>query len=83
MGSNVRACHVRTSKWIARVFALPEGYHPVLQDGNEDLCGACKGLGTLICCERCPAAFHAECAGYGEPRREPACSRNPLVASLT
>ena len=34
-------------------------------DGNEDVCGACTEVGDLICCERCPAAYHAECAGYG------------------
>ena len=33
-------------------------------DGNEDSCGACRGIGVLICCEKCPAAFHATCAGY-------------------
>ncbi len=36
-------------------------------DGNEDSCGACRGIGVLICCENCPAAFHATCAGYSEP----------------
>lgn len=36
------------------------------EDGNEDVCGACTDIGDLICCESCPAAYHAECAGYGE-----------------
>ena len=36
------------------------------EDGNEDVCGACTEVGDLICCESCPAAYHAECAGYGE-----------------
>ena len=35
------------------------------EDGNEDVCGACTDIGDLICCESCPAAYHAECAGYG------------------
>ena len=37
-------------------------------DGNEDSCGACRGIGVLICCENCPAAFHATCAGYSVPQ---------------
>ena len=36
------------------------------EDGNEDVCGACTEVGDLICCESCPAAYHSECAGYGE-----------------
>ena len=36
------------------------------EDGNEDVCGACTDIGDLICCEICPAAYHADCAGYGE-----------------
>lgn len=36
------------------------------EDGNEDVCGACTDIGDLICCESCPAAYHADCAGYGE-----------------
>lgn len=35
------------------------------EDGNEDVCGACTDIGDLICCESCPAAYHADCAGYG------------------
>ncbi len=31
---------------------------------NEEQCGACGRGGQLICCERCPAAYHAVCAGY-------------------
>ena len=33
-------------------------------DGNADECGICKQHGRLICCDDCPAAFHAECLGY-------------------
>lgn len=36
------------------------------EDGNEDVCGACTDIGDLICCESCPAAYHADCAGYGK-----------------
>ena len=33
-------------------------------DGNADVCGVCDNGGKLICCDDCPAAFHAECLGY-------------------
>lgn len=28
----------------------------------------CDGGGKLICCDDCPAAFHAECLGYEKVR---------------
>jgi hypothetical protein len=34
------------------------------EDHNETECGACGAGGELLCCEGCPAAFHAPCAGY-------------------
>jgi len=37
---------------------------PVGIDHNETACGACGAGGELLCCEGCPAAFHAPCAGY-------------------
>lgn len=37
-------------------------------DNNEFVCGGCTLPGELICCERCPAAFHWACAGYGAQR---------------
>ncbi|DBA73519.1 TPA: hypothetical protein ACH3X1_011542 [Trebouxia sp. C0004] len=42
------------------------------EDGNEDVCGACTDIGDLICCESCPAAYHADCAGYVNPQEVPA-----------
>lgn len=36
----------------------------VATDGNLDVCGVCSNAGKLICCDDCPAAFHAECLGY-------------------
>lgn len=42
------------------------------EDGKLNICLACNNAlaGTLgqdlILCECCPAAFHAQCAGYGE-----------------
>lgn len=32
-------------------------------DGNGDECYLCKTEGNLICCDGCPAAFHARCVG--------------------
>jgi len=36
----------------------------VLTDGSVDVCGICLNPGKLICCDDCPAAFHADCLGY-------------------
>ncbi len=47
----------------------------IRDDRNEEQCGACGKGGDLICCERCPAAFHAPCAGYREPPPTPAPTR--------
>lgn len=32
-------------------------------DGNSDECCLCKMDGSLICCDGCPAAYHARCVG--------------------
>ncbi|KAG6409957.1 hypothetical protein SASPL_128001 [Salvia splendens] len=34
-----------------------------IADGNGDECYLCKTDGNLICCDGCPAAFHARCVG--------------------
>eukprot|EP00039_Didymoeca_costata_P008040 m.107284 g.107284 ORF g.107284 m.107284 type:complete len:493 (-) comp13921_c1_seq6:63-1541(-) len=34
---------------------------PSLPQTNQDFCDCCKIGGTLICCERCPLAFHFYC----------------------
>jgi hypothetical protein len=31
------------------------------RDPNEDFCRFCKAAGELICCERCPSAWHFYC----------------------
>lgn len=54
--------------------ALPIEY-AVPEDGNEEMCGACRAGGILLCCEACPAAYHAPCAGYGAPLPNP----TPLI----
>lgn len=28
---------------------------------NHDCCDSCKEGGDLLCCDRCPAAFHLQC----------------------
>eukprot|EP00884_Botryococcus_braunii_P023502 jgi/Botrbrau1/9836/Bobra.0313s0013.2 len=53
--------------------------HVVSEDGNEDICGACKRGGTLICCERCPAAYHPECAGYASSQDVPGGEESPWL----
>lgn len=40
-------------------------------DGNEESCGACGYGGELLCCENCPAVFHAHCHGYMDPEETP------------
>ena len=33
----------------------------VSEDGNEMLCSACGLGGDIVCCDSCPASYHAEC----------------------
>jgi hypothetical protein len=33
-------------------------------DKHVSECAICYSSGTLICCDDCPTAFHAECLGY-------------------
>jgi len=35
-------------------------------DGHEDVCTFCELAGSLVCCEGCPRAFHAQCIGIEE-----------------
>ena len=41
-------------------------------DGNEEICGGCRKGGELLCCDACPAAFHALCTGYSACMRSSA-----------
>jgi len=33
------------------------------EDGNEDVCAICLLGGNLLCCEKCPSAYHMKCVG--------------------
>ena len=39
----------------------------VADDGNFDVCAVCGEGGSLICCEACPQAYHADCLGPDAP----------------
>ncbi|XWS25513.1 hypothetical protein CRYUN_Cryun27aG0074600 [Craigia yunnanensis] len=36
------------------------------QHESDEICSACRNGGKLICCERCPSAFHMNCLGLEE-----------------
>lgn len=38
----------------------------LLEDENDDLCHICGLGGDLVCCESCPAVYHATCIGLPE-----------------
>jgi len=40
--------------------ALPKGSDHN-EDGNVDYCDSCGLIGELVCCEKCPRAFHHSC----------------------
>lgn len=42
----------------------------VADDGNFDVCAVCSAGGSLICCEACPQAYHADCLGPDAPPEE-------------
>ncbi|KAI8476236.1 MAG: hypothetical protein J3K34DRAFT_516657 [Monoraphidium minutum] len=44
---------------------------PQYSDDNEAVCGGCRLGGELICCEACPAAFHARCTGFASAEEVP------------
>lgn len=35
-------------------------------DSNQQVCGKCSGVGSLLCCDFCPLAFHLSCVGMTE-----------------
>lgn len=54
---------------------------PVPALTHELLCraAACEIAGKLLCCQRCPHAFHAKCCGYGESTGLPCIYGRPAV----
>ena len=42
---------------------LPDYYS---EDSNFDICATCQETGNLLCCDRCPRAFHLSCIGVTE-----------------
>lgn len=35
-------------------------------DGNQQVCSKCNGVGSLLCCDLCPNAFHLSCISMME-----------------
>ncbi len=59
-------CHVREDIPVlnnTQSSALPKEAEARIdgEDGNVDYCLLCDKSGGLICCEKCPRAFHASC----------------------
>lgn len=53
---------------------------------NHDCCDSCKEGGDLLCCDRCPAAFHLQChdpplTEDDVPSGEWVCHRCSLLAA--
>ncbi|KAI9864136.1 MAG: hypothetical protein M1813_003453 [Trichoglossum hirsutum] len=49
---------------IARERSSPVGYGGMpdhREDENDDVCSACGGQGTLLCCDGCTSSFHFTC----------------------
>ena len=46
----------------------------VCEDGNEAFCSVCGTAGDIVCCDGCPASFHATCC---------ASLRHPAAASTS
>ncbi|GMI78480.1 hypothetical protein like AT5G58610 [Hibiscus trionum] len=68
-GRSLSDCHrqVRDSMTSSKV----ENPVNATKDGSDshksdDVCSVCCDGGELICCDRCPSAFHAKCVGLKE-----------------
>jgi hypothetical protein len=51
------------------------------EDHNTDICGLCLKGGDLLCCDKCPRAFHLNCLQIKEedlPEGDWICSGNML-----
>ena len=59
----------------------------VVEDGNVDFCAVCSGGGGLLCCDKCPRAFHTKCIMVNEDELPPGdweclrCKKNDLEIS--
>ena len=61
---------ISVSQVIAKLIAPPGGLTDHVNEGigkgkgakpNNDFCSYCREGGGLICCEKCPAAYHYHC----------------------
>jgi hypothetical protein len=53
-----------------------------VEDGNVSHCDLCQKLGDLICCDKCPRAFHASCLDqkeFPDPWECPRCLHDCTV----
>ena len=48
-----------------------KGEAALVEDGNVDYCLVCNGGGGLLCCDKCPRAFHTKCIKINEDNLPP------------
>jgi len=66
---------VKTSKDTPAAESKEDVSVDVEEDGNVDYCHICRKHGNLLCCDRCPRAFHRECVdSSGIPDKDWECN---------